>query len=141
MPLQFNRWSQFSASLYLVSHCHCTHLLCLVSTVALYVSLLLLCQALHHYRCCCFLCLVSITLHAVLCSCLIIIVTTITSCTSSLLPHAPCPHHLMCPVTVALCPLLLSLCMPHHRCPVPLVADILLPSSHCPASPLAHAPP
>ncbi len=137
--------------------------LCLVSAVASYVSSLLLCWALCCHQCHYFLCLLSITVHAVLCSCLIIIVAAITLCASSLSPYTPCPHHLVplvaialhaasllpctpcchCPVhciAITLHPLLPLPCTPHHYHPMCHIAIALCPLSLLPCTPCCHCP-
>ena len=137
--------------------------LCLVSAVASYVSSLLLCWALCCHRCHYFLCLLSITVHAVLCSCLIIIVAAITLCASSLSPCTPCPHHLVplvaialhaasplpcvpchrclaCCVTIALCAMSLLLCILHHCCPARCVTVALHAVSPLPCMLCCHCP-
>jgi hypothetical protein len=66
----------------------------------------------------------------------------IAPCTSSPSPRVPRRHHpAPCPtVAVTLRPSSPLPCTPRRRCPAPLVADVLLPLSHRPASPLARAP-
>ena len=98
-----------------MSCCHCGYLLYLVSTITLCISLPLLCQALHNYQCCCFLHLVSITLHTLFpllllpcaphCHCLMHFIA-IAPYTLSLLPCTPCyccPYHPAYLIAFALC--------------------------------------
>jgi hypothetical protein len=64
-----------------------------------------------------------------------IIVAAVTSCVSSLLPCAPCPHHLAPLVPITLHAASPSPCTSHRCCSVPHIAVALRPSSSLPCMP------